>query len=393
MPALYDVAREKLNALTKRFRKRGLTASLRKDNAIVTRNGKNLISFSCNDYLGLSQHEKVKESAINAIRQYGCGAGASRLVTGNHPLYIELEEKLAKWKGTQSALVFGSGYLANSGIIPAIVGKDDLIIADKLVHACLIDGARLSGSKLLRFAHNDINDCERLLAANRTEYRNCLIITDEVFSMDGDTAPLAGLGAISRQHDAWLMADGAHSLIKPDAPVDIYVGTLSKALGSYGGYVCARKEIIEYIVTTARSFMFSTALPPAVIAASMAALDIIMENPDITQKPIDNAKAFTKYLGLPEATSPIVPLVIGDEEKAVAAASELAEAGFLVVAIRPPTVPEGTSRLRFAFSSLHKKQDIMEMAEFIMTKDWFKAQITTKNYLTKQQQFVRSPAS
>lgn len=365
MPALSDVATKKLKALSEQSRRRTLTASAREKGCKVTRKGKKLISFSCNDYLGLSHNKAVKAAAMKATAKYGSGSGAARLVTGNHPLYSKLEAGIAKWKGMKAALIFGSGYLANIGIIPAVTGKDDLIIADKLVHACLLDGARLSGAKLLRFRHNDVADCERLLTAHRKEHTNCLIVTDEVFSMDGDTAPLAALAKLAEAHDAWLMADGAHSLGKPAAPTDIYVGTLSKAFGSYGGYVCAKKEVIDYIANHARSFMFSTALPPAAIASAQAALDIITRKPKLSLKPIENARIFTRALGLPEAQSPIVPLIMGEDKKAVDAATKLAKAGYLAVAIRPPTVPEGTARLRFAFSAKHKKSDILKMAEFI----------------------------
>jgi len=364
MPSLENVASEKLQKLASQARKRWLITAERLDDARVIREGKQLISFSCNDYLGLSHHPQVKQAAINATEKYGTGAGASRLVTGNHPLYAELEAKLAKWKGTEAALAFGSGYLANIGVIPAIVGKVDLIIADKLVHACLLDGAHLSGAKLLRFQHNSIADCERLLE-QRKEYRNCLIIVDEVFSMDGDVAPLAELSKLAERYDAWLMADGAHSLFANNTKVDIFVGTLSKALGSYGGFVCASKTVIDYLTTSARSFIFTTGLPPAVIASASAALDIMLAQPELSEQAIANANIFTQALGLPEAVSPIVPVIYGDETLTLNAAKMLEDEGFLVSAIRPPTVPENTARLRFAFSAAHKKADILRVAKLV----------------------------
>lgn len=363
MTSLPEVARKKLQDLADNAQRRELAISLREEAGFVKRGGKKLVSFSCNDYLGLSQHKKVKKAAAKAVKKYGSGAGASRLVTGNHPLYRELEKKLATWKGYEAALVIGSGYLANIGIIPALLGKDDLIIADKLVHACLIDGAKLSGAEFMRFKHNDAEDCKRLLAAHRKNFRHCLIVTDEVFSMDGDLAPLSKLAKLAKQHDAWLMADGAHSLNKPSANVDIYMGTLSKTLGSYGGFICAKKEIIDYLATTARSFMFSTALPPSTVASAIAAIDVIRKKPSLADTPIKHARMFTKALGLPEAKSPIVPLILGEEKKALAVSAALSKAGYLAVAIRPPTVPKGTSRLRFAFSALHKKKDILAMAK------------------------------
>jgi 8-amino-7-oxononanoate synthase len=368
MPALAAVAREKLQELAVANRKRELVTSAREDGIYVMRSGRRLISFSCNDYLGLSQHPKVKAAAIAAIEKYGTGAGASRLVTGNHPLYAELEARLAAWKGAEAALVFGSGYLANIGTLPAFMGKGALILTDRLAHACVIDGARVSDAKLLRFKHNDAQDCARLLAAHRANHKECLIITDEVFSMDGDIAPLAELSRIAALYDAWLMADGAHSLMPLTTHVDIYMGTLSKTLGSYGGYVCGSKPVIEYLTSAARSLMFSTGLPPASIAAAIAALDIIRESPGLAFVPVAKARLFTDALGLPAAQSPIVPLIIGDETKALAAAAMLEKEGYLVVAIRPPTVPEKTSRLRFAFSALHSDEDILKLANVLQSK-------------------------
>ena len=365
MPRLEEVADAGLAKRIHRRQKRQLIDSVRKENGIIERGSQSLLSFSCNDYLGLSHDRRVKTAAIDAIEKYGAGAGASRLVTGNHPLYTQLEQKLAAWKHCESALVFGSGYMANIGIIPALVNTQDLIIADKLVHACLIDGARLSGAKLLRFKHNDVADCSRLLENFRAKHRYCLIITDEVFSMDGDKAPLAALRALADQHDAWLMADSAHSIMPSHVPLDINMGTLSKAFGGYGGYVCAKQSVIDYLTSEARSLIFTTALPPSVIASAIVALDIIQENPELALQPLHNAKIFTDVLGLPEAQSPIVPLILGAEEKALAASKLLAEHGYLVIAIRPPTVPEGTSRLRFAFSALHTEKDILAMTDII----------------------------
>jgi 8-amino-7-oxononanoate synthase len=369
MSSLEIFAKHKLEKAARAKQARQLYISAREDGVYVNRGGRKLISFSCNDYLGLSNHPLVKKAAIDAIEKYGTCGGASRLVTGNNPLYNELETLLATIKNTESALVFGSGYLANIGIIPALVGRGDLIIADKLVHASLIDGCKLSGAKLLRFTHNNIQSCENILKKQRTDYKNCLIVTDNIFSMDGDAAPIDALYDLAEQHNGWLMSDDAHGLgtisnINRKIP-HIQMGTFSKAVGSYGGYVCAQKTVIDYLVGSAKSLVYSTSLPPATLAASIAALKIITENKDLCAKPLQNAKLFTKLLGLPDAISPIVPIITNTEDKAILAAQNLKKNGFLVSAIRPPTVPIGTSRLRFTFSALHNTKDIEKLAEII----------------------------
>lgn len=378
MPPLRNFATEKSSALAAKGQGRALRTSARGEGAVVERNGKQLISFSCNDYLGLSHHPRVIAAAQEALARYGAGAGASRLVTGNHPLYEELERKLAAWKGCEAALVFGSGYLANLGIIPALAGRGDLILADKLAHACILDGARLSGAKLLRFAHNDVAHLRTLLETDRAAHAHCLIVTDGVFSMDGDVAPVAALAALAREHDAWLMVDDAHGLgvlnggrgSTSGVEVDVVMGTLSKALGGYGGYVCGSTALIEYLISAARSLVFSTGLPPAAIAAASVAMDIIAEQPELSEKPLHNARLFTKILGLPPAQSAIVPVILGDAARALAASAILEEEGVLVTAIRPPTVPEGTARLRFAFSALHREEDIARVGGIVKREGW-----------------------
>lgn len=347
MPALDDIAKQRLQTLAERHQQRVLRDSARTDGIYVTRGSKKLVSFSCNDYLGLSQHPSVIEAAIEATKEYGAGAAASRLVTGNHPLYEALETAIATMKKTEAALVLGSGYLTNVGVIPALVGKGDLVITDKLVHACIIDGAQLSGATLKRFKHNDMEDLARVLES-RAEYTNCLIVTDHVFSMDGDIAPLKAMRALADKHDAWLMVDDAHGLgiITPEAQPHIWMGTLSKAAGAYGGYVAASQTVIDYLVTSARSFIFSTGLPPATIAAANAALKLM--TPELATKPLALAKRLNAH-----AQSTIVPVILGDEVMALEKSKQLEAAGFLVQAIRPPTVPAGTARLRVAFSALH----------------------------------------
>lgn len=366
MPALDAIAAEKTAQLEAKSRLRRLRTVVVEEGITVSRDGSRLLSFSGNDYLGLANHSAIKQAMQDALSCYGAGAGASRLVTGNHPLYDPLESALAAYKGTEAALVFGSGYLANIGVIPALVGREDLVVADKLVHACILDGIKLSGAKLLRFKHNDAADAERLLQAHRLAHRHALLITETVFSMDGDLSPLVDLRRIADKHDAWLMTDDAHGIGRPQpVKVDVQMGTLSKALGSYGGYIAGSQALIDYIVSTTRSFIFSTGLPPATIAAATAALNVLSQEPERADKALGNARRFASLLGLPEAQSTIVPLVLGEEEKALAAAQSLEEAGFLVAAIRPPTVPEGTSRLRFAFSALHTERDIERLVEVI----------------------------
>lgn len=368
MPALDDILSQKLQILEAKQQKRSPKQALRHDGTFISRGGKDMVSFSCNDYLGLSQDARIIESAADALKKYGAGAGASRLVTGECPLYNELEELLAAHHKTQAACVFGSGYLANIGAIPALVGKNDLIIADKFSHACMIDAAKLSGATMLRFAHNNAEHCRLLLEANRGEYQNCLIITETVFSMDGDIAPLMELSALANEFDSCLMTDDAHGFGLNIASTNgdiIKMGTLSKAAGSYGGYICGSNILVEYLKTAARSLVFSTALPPATLAASIAALKIMRDEPRLSQKPLENARLFTSILDLPEAQSAIVPFILGENEKAVAASAMLAENGFLVAAIRPPTVPENSARLRFTFSALHTKEQIENLCSVI----------------------------
>jgi 8-amino-7-oxononanoate synthase len=289
-------------------------------------------------------------------------------VTGNHPLYAELETRLARLKGTDAACVFGSGYLANAGIVPVLVGEGDLLLVDALSHACLWAGAQLSRATVLIFRHNDVNHAADLLAAERGRHRHALIVTDRVFSMDGDVAPLVELSALARAHDTWLMSDDAHGLgvVADDAHLaDLQMGTLSKALGSYGGYVCASRAVIDLIQTRARTLIYSTGLPPASVAAAIAALDVIAGDPALAARPLAKAKQFTRALDLPQAQSPIVPIILGNAAAALAASQVLEREGFLVAAIRPPTVPAGTARLRFAFTAGHPDNEIARLARVV----------------------------
>ncbi|HUE18419.1 MAG TPA: 8-amino-7-oxononanoate synthase [Stellaceae bacterium] len=374
-------AAEKLASLDAKHLRRSLAETAREDGIHVTRGGKRLVSFSCNDYLNLAHHPKVKAAAIAAIERYGVGSGASRLVTGNHPLYAALESKLARIKGAEAACVFGSGYLANAGIIPTLAGEDDLILIDEYAHACIWAGAQLARGNLQVFRHNDMAHATALLRQHRAKHPHALIATDGVFSMDGDLAPLPALAALADEHDAWLLTDDAHGLgvlgggsgsgaafagTAKAAPLQM--GTLSKAVGSYGGYLCAARDVIDLIKTRARSLIYSTALPPASVAASIAALDIIANDPELCARPLAKARRFTEAAGLPPAQSPIVPVILGDNRRTLDAASLLESEGFLAIAIRPPSVPEGSARLRLAFTAGHDDADIARLAKLIRTR-------------------------
>lgn len=376
MQSLDAFAGEKLAALEAKSLRRRLKPTRRHDGAVVERDGKRLISFSCNDYLGLSHHHLVRAAAAEAALNYGAGAAASRLVTGDHPLLNDLEKRLARLKGTEAACVFGSGYLANTGVIPTLVGPGDVIFVDAWAHACIWAGAQLSGAKIVKFAHNDVDDLAHLLDAERPEARRALVATDGVFSMDGDLAPLGRLSALCAVHDAWLLSDDAHGVgvlaegrgsaaLFPDAQIPLQMGTLSKALGSYGGYLCSSQAVVDLLKTRARTLVYATGLPPASAGAALAALDLIQADPALTEQPLAKARLFTQRLGLPDATSPIVPVIMGSADAALAASAELEAQGFLVVAIRPPTVPEGTARLRVAFNAAHTDADVIRLADAI----------------------------
>jgi 8-amino-7-oxononanoate synthase len=380
MRSLDEFAKAKLAELERGSLRRTLVDTARVTGIWTLRNGRRLLSFSCNDYLNLTHHPAVKDAAIEALRSYGVGAGASRFVTGNHPLYAELEARLARLKDAEAACVFGSGYLANLGIIPALVGSDDLVLIDELAHACLWAGARLSRASVVPFRHSDVGHLEVLLAELRERHPHVLIATDGVFSMDGDIAPLHALAALAQHHDAWLMSDDAHGLgvvgggrgssfvraTKADVPLQM--GTLSKALGAYGGYVCASAATVDLIRNRARTAIYTTGLPPAIVAAAIAALDLIEREPAYAALPLAKARAFALAAGLPEPASPIIPVVVGEAEAALAASQLLEEHGFLVTAIRPPTVPAQTARLRLTFTAQHPDDEIERLATLVRTQ-------------------------
>jgi 8-amino-7-oxononanoate synthase len=380
MRSLDEFATAKLGELERSSLRRALVDTTRVTGIWLLRNGRRLLSFCCNDYLNLTHHPAVKEAAIEALRVHGVGAGASRFVTGNHPLFSELEARLARLKETDAACVFGSGYLANLGIIPALIGPDDLVLIDELAHACLWAGARLARAAVVPFRHADVGHVELLLAQLRRRHARALIATDGVFSMDGDIAPLHGLSALAQRHDAWLMSDDAHGLGvvgsgrgsnfigRTKADVPLQMGTLSKALGSYGGYVCASAAVVDLIRNRARTVIYSTGLPPAIVAAAIAALDVIEREPAYAALPLAKAKAFARGAGLPEPVSPIVPVLLGEAEAALKASRLLEDQGFLVVAIRPPTVPAGTARLRLTFTAQHPDDEVERLADVVRTR-------------------------
>jgi 8-amino-7-oxononanoate synthase len=373
MTNLDDYARRKLVALDDIWLRRRLR-TIDTEAAHQVR-GSTAINFCSNDYLGLAGDARLAEAAAGAARTHGVGAGASRLVTGNHSLYDVLERKIAALKGCEAAVVFGSGYLANVGAIPALVSQGDLVLADALSHACMMSGAKLSGARVLAFRHNDVAHLGELLVEYRKAARHCLVLTEGVFSMDGDLAPLPEVMAVARENDASVMTDDAHGLgvlghgrgsaahwgVAPD----VQMGTLSKAVGSYGGYVAASRAVVDLLINRARSLIYATGLPPTVIAASIAGLDIIAGDAALCVLPLARAQLFATELGLPAPSSPIVPLILGSSEAALAASQVLEARGFLVTAIRPPTVPEGSARLRVTFTAAHREQDVVRLAEAV----------------------------
>ena len=343
----------------------------------VEQDGQTLLNFCSNDYLGLSRHPEVIAAAQDAAARHGTGSGASRLVTGGHPLLFELEARLARLKGAEDCILFGSGYLANLAIAPALLGSGDLILVDELAHACLFAGAQLSRARVETFRHNDLADLEAKLTEFRPDARRAMILTDGVFSMDGDLAPLPGLQALADRHNAWLLVDDAHGVgvvagglgsahaFDPPVRAPLQMGTLSKALGSYGGYLCASHAVCELLRTRARPLVFTTAPAPASVAAALKALDLIESEMALCERPTGLARRFCAAAGLPEPVSPIVPVILGSAGAALEASARLRAEGFLVTAIRPPTVPRGTARLRITFSAAHDEADIDRLAALV----------------------------
>lgn len=354
----------------------------------ITLGGRKLLNFSSNDYLGLCNHSQIKEAAQAALEKYGTGAGASRLVSGNLPPQQELDAQIARWKGTPAALSFSSGFAAALGTITALCTKSDVIILDKLVHACIVDGARMSGATIRVYPHNDLDKLRKHLEWATDKLRGSagkiLVITESVFSMDGDRAPLRQIVELKDRYQAALMVDEAHALgvlgktgaglveeLGLAGGVEIQMGTMSKALGSGGGYVAGSRALIDFLVNRARSMIFSTALPPATCAAAIAAIEIVSgaqgaERRKLLGENIANCAGYLCESSVGQ--SAILPVIIGHEARAVEVADELLQEGIFVPAIRYPTVAKGTARLRISLSADHSPAQIARLGEMLRQK-------------------------
>jgi len=342
--------------------------------------GRAFLNFSSTDHLNLANDERLRSAARRAIDEYGCGATASRLMSGHLDLHERLEARLARMTGQEAALVFGSGFLTNLGVITALAGRGDAIFEDRLNHASLIDGARLSGARLYRYQHNDVDHLERLLGAHEHHGRR-LIVSDSVFSMDGDAARLRDLEEAARRHGCLLAIDEAHAIgvfgkwgggvcretgreIRPDA----VVGTMSKALGGYGGFAACSARLRDCLVNRARSFIYSTGLPPACVASALAAAEIVEREPELGGRLLERATWFRERLAeagfdVGASRSQIVPVMIGDNERTLRFSEALQNEGVLAVAVRPPTVPAGRARLRLSVTLAHEAQDLSIAAD------------------------------
>ncbi len=337
--------------------------------------GREVILLSSNNYLGLATHPTVVEAAITATRRYGAGSGAARLVCGTLTPHEALETALARFKGTEAALTFAAGYLANIGVIPALIGKDGLILADRLCHASLIDGCRLSGATFRVYHHRDMNHLEQLLA-RRTSGKPTLIVTDGIFSMDGDIAPMRDIAQLAERYGATIYVDDAHGTgilghtgrgtlehCEVESRVPYHMGTLSKAIGSAGGYLAGSAAFIAYLVNTCRAFTYTTAPPPATAAAATAAIQVIEQEPDRRARLWRNRERLAQGLTrlgfrLAASESPILPVIVGDPDRAMNLAQALIDQGVYAPAIRPPTVPPATSRIRLTITADHTDEQI-----------------------------------
>jgi len=376
------------------IREQGLLRELRRvDSPQGTRieiAGRTLINFSSNDYLGLANHPALKEAAVRAVEKFGAGSGSARLISGSLAPHHELEEALAEFKDTEAALTFSSGYTAALGTITALVGKQDIIVLDKLVHACIVDAARLSGAKLRVFAHNDLEDLKTILRWAKTKAREAeskariLIVTESIFSMDGDAAPLTEIVALKKKYGAWLMVDEAHATGLYGAKrrglaeeqglagqIEIQMGTLGKALGASGGYICGSRTLIDFLINRARSFIFTTAPVPATAAAATAAIALVQSNAGEERRKLlwQRVGELRAKLTIPDSQLPgtIIPIHVGDESKALQLAGKLRARGLFIPAVRYPTVARGAARLRVTLTAGHTSDDIAHLFSALKT--------------------------
>jgi 8-amino-7-oxononanoate synthase len=352
----------------------------------VVLDGREVVCFGSNDYLALAAHPEVVGAAAEAAARWGAGSSGSRLTTGGDAQAEELEAELAALKGAEAAVLFPSGYQAGATTIAALAGPDDLVLSDALNHACLIDGCRLSRAAVRVYRHADAEHAASLLA-DRDRFRRCLIVTDAVFSMDGDLAPLPALCDLAEHNDAWLMVDDAHGtgVLGPggagtahelgvDTRVDIRMGTLSKALGSQGGFVAGSRALVEVLRSRARGFIFSTAPAPPAVGAALAALGVLRREPERRSRLLALACSARRRLqergwGVPDGVTPIVPLVTGDAASALQLSARLESGGCWAPAIRPPSEPAGTARLRITFTAGHEEGDLLRLLELLGSRD------------------------
>jgi glycine C-acetyltransferase len=357
---------------------------------VCTYDGKRVINLASNNYLGLCDHPRLREAAMEATRKYGVGSGAVRTIAGTMRIHMELEEKIAAFKGVEACVVFQSGFTANAGTVSSILGKDDFILSDELNHASIIDGARLSRAKIKVFRHKDVAHCEELLKEIQNEPGRKLIITDGVFSMDGDIGPVDQLCGLAEKYGALMMVDDAHASgvlgrngrgsvdhFHCTDRVDVQVGTLSKAIGALGGYVCGSKDLIEYLYHRARPFLFSTSHPPSVAATCIAAFDLLESEPERIERLWSNTRYFKEQLEkagfdvggrtTPASETPITPIIIGDGRKTMEFSRALFDAGLMATGIAFPTVPEGKARIRTIMTSEHTREQIDQSLEILMT--------------------------
>ena len=355
---------------------------------VCTFDGKKVINLASNNYLGLTTHPKLREAALAATRKYGVGSGAVRTIAGTMKIHMELEEKIARFKNVEACVVFQSGFAANAGTVSAILGKEDFIISDALNHASIIDGARLSRAKILVFRHKDIPHAEEQLASVKNEPGKKLLITDGVFSMDGDIGPLPGLCDLAEKYGAIMMVDDAHASgvlgrngrgtidhFQQHGRVDVQVGTLSKAIGALGGYVCGTRDLIDYLYHRARPFLFSTSHPPSVAATCIAAFDILEQEPERIEKLWENTRFWKKELGLlgfdiggkttPASETPITPIILGDGARTMEFSRGLFKQGVLATGIAFPTVPEGKARVRTIMTATHTQEELQQALEVL----------------------------